>query len=263
MTPPASRRTPPPPPSPPPPPQWTGYAPAPATMVPTVAAKPGTHRRLFVWLAAGVGAVVLLVVIVALVATPSPKKNCRPPTCGGQPPTGQPIRGDQTYTSTAYGFTMDYFHYGGIEEDVTPSADSLQIDFPDLRGYGAGRLLVTARKAGGADARSIVSAVAGDAFPGAKEVYPLPGAAVGYRPGYGVAYDYFPQSANGTAERERVFVLAAVKNDLAIVAIASSPYFQFTPDGLTTGHPSAANAAIAFVADDAINTIRWSDDPPR
>jgi hypothetical protein len=230
--------------------------------MPTAAANRGGHRRLLLMLAAGLGAVVLLVVIVALVSTPSPNRDCRPPQCAGNPPTGEPIHGDVSYASSTYGFTADYFKYDSVEQDVQPSDDALRLDYPTLKG-GPGTLLITARKAGGGDARSVVDAVVNDAFPGAREAYPLPGATVGYRPGYGMVYDYYPQSANGAAERDRVFVLAAVKGDLAVVAIATSPYYEFSADGLSTGHPSGANAVIALLADDPINTIRWPDDPPR
>jgi hypothetical protein len=231
-------------------------------MMPPVAVRRGGHRRLLMILGAGIGAVVLLVVVVALVSTPSPNRDCRPPACGGNPPTGEPIHGDVSYSSDTYGFSADYFKYDSIEQDATPSADALRLDYPTLKG-GPGTLLITARKADGGDARSVVDAVVNDAFPGARAAYPLPGTSVGYRPGYGMVYDYYPQSANGAAGRDRVFVLAAVKNDLAVVALATSPYFEFSSDGISTGHPSGANALIALFADDPINTVRWPGDPAR
>jgi hypothetical protein len=230
--------------------------------VPALAAHRGGHRRLLVLLGAGLGLFVLLAVVAALVSTPSSNPDCRPPSCGGKPPTGEPIHGDVAYTSSKYGFSADYFKYDAVEQDAKPSAEALRLDYPTLKG-GGGTLIITARKANGGDARSVVEAVADGAFPGAHAAYPLPGTSVGYRPGYGMVYDYYPQSANGAAERDRVFVLAAVKNDLAVVAVATSPYYEFSSDGISTGHPSGADAVIALLADDPINTVRWPGDAPR
>lgn len=53
---------------------------------------------------------------------------------------------------------------------------------------------------------------------------------VGYQPGYGEVADTWPQSSTASYRRIRILVLAAVKNDLALVAFATGPYHAFGPD---------------------------------
>jgi len=59
-----------------------------------------------------------------------------------------------------------------------------------------------------------------------------------------------------------VIVIVAVKNDLALIAVASGPYREFTPE-FGPGPPSPANLGIAQDMGRYVNSFRWRDDPPR
>ena len=261
MSPSTTRRPPAPP--PPPPPPWTGYAPATAAVAATAAVprrKVG-HGRLFLMLGAGLGVLVLILVVVALVTKPDEAASCAPPACAPQPPTGPPVAGDHHFTSTTYHFTLDYFENTLTEQDVEVGDDGISLTYPNLKGGGS--VQIVGMPAEGRDAQAVVDDVVSKNFAGAEQSYVLPGASVGYRKGYGAVYDLYPQSTSGSAERDRVIVMAAVKDDLAIVAAATGQYYAFTPDGVNVGHASAANLVVALFADDPINTVRWPGDPAR
>ena len=67
--------------------------------------------------------------------------------------------------------------------------------------------------------------------------YELPNATVGYHLGYGVVADFQPLGVANRTDQLRVIVIAAVKNDLALIAAADGPFREFTP--------SSARAALA------------------
>ena len=71
------------------------------------------------------------------------------------------------------------------------------------------------------------------------------------------------QSSDGTSQHERVVVLAAVKNDVAVVAAGIGPFHEFAQGGLTNGHPSGAGVLVALVMDPIVNSVQWKGDPQR
>jgi hypothetical protein len=85
---------------------------------------------------------------------------------------------------------------------------------------------------------------------------------VGYQPGYGEAADCWPQGSNSSYMKMRVLVMAAVKNDLALVAAAVGPFRAFGPD-FGSGKPSGANLQIALDMGKYVNSFSWRGDPPR
>lgn len=101
-------------------------------------------------------------------------------------------------------------------------------------------------------------------FPNATVGYVIPNARVGYESGYGELDNVDPQSASGPYAPQRVLIMVAVKNGLALVAEASGPLFA--PKNYH-GHGTGAELAIV---DDAysyfgffVNTFSWKGDPPR
>ena len=68
--------------------------------------------------------------------------------------------------------------------------------------------------------------------------------------------------AQRRADPVRVIVIAAVKNDLALVAVADGPFMQFGP-GSGPGLPSPANLQIAQDMGKYVDSFRWRGDPPR
>jgi hypothetical protein len=113
--------------------------------------------------------------------------------------------------------------------------------------------------AAGRDARQVVQQVIDDFFPDAVVDYELPNATVGFQPGYGVTADFLAQRR---ADPVRVIVIAAVKNELALVAVADGPFLQFGP-GRGPGLPSPANLQIAQDMGKYVDSFRWRGDPPR
>ena len=84
---------------------------------------------------------------------------------------------------------------------------------------------------------------------------------VGYQVGTGVVANF---QAPGLANKFglRVLVMAAVKNDLALIAVAEGPFRRFSPD-FGPGPPSAANLEIAMDMGKYVESFSWKGDPPR
>ena len=77
-----------------------------------------------------------------------------------------------------------------------------------------------------------------------------------------MAADDYPQDGSGTYMRLRILVLAAVKNDYALVASAVGPYHEFSPS-FGNGHPSGANLQLALDMAKYVNSFVWRGDSPR
>ena len=58
----------------------------------------------------------------------------------------------------------------------------------------------------------------------------------------------------------RAVVIAAVKDDLALIAIADGPFRRFTRD-FGPGPPSAANLEVAMDMGRYVESFRWKGDP--
>ncbi|HPQ41517.1 MAG TPA: PD-(D/E)XK nuclease family protein, partial [bacterium] len=99
--------------------------------------------------------------------------------------------------------------------------------------------------ANGRSPRDIVKAAIRRTHPNAKVDYEIPNAMVGYQPGYGEVADDWPQSSTARYSRVRILVMAAVKNDIALIAFATGPYRAFGPD-FGPGPPSGANLELAM-----------------
>ena len=74
--------------------------------------------------------------------------------------------------------------------------------------------------------------------------------------------DSWPQSSTARYSRVRILVMAAVKNDIALIAFATGPYRAFGPD-FGPGPPSGANLELAMDLGKYVNSFRWSGDPTR
>ena len=95
--------------------------------------------------------------------------------------------------------------------------------------------------------------------------HPVPNAVVGYQPGYGEVDDVYPQSSDGSYTHDRLVLMVAVKNNVALVAEALGPYDPASPGGSSdTGHPTGVSLAVAaFLLDPLVNSFMWHGDPPR
>jgi hypothetical protein len=96
-------------------------------------------------------------------------------------------------------------------------------------------------------------------YPSATIAYEIPNASVGYEPGYGVIADVYPRDTSSTFNRLRVIVMAAIRHDYALIAAASGPYHEFSPD-YGPGHPSGANLEVAMDMGKYVNSFKWNGD---
>lgn len=223
---------------------------------PTTGRRTGRGTRYFVvlglWIVGLVSAMLVLSLIDTRVAN-IPLYVC-PPDCG-RPPSGIPVATNPRYVAPDGSFAVSYpapgAAYSVSTDDTGVTANWIAGDGGTMRLFGV--------PAGGRDARAIVEQVIADGFPDAVTSYELPNATVGYQPGYGITADFL---AEKRADPVRVIAIAAVKNDLALVAVADGPFTQFGP-GNGPGMPSPANLQIAQDMGKYVDSFSWRGDPPR
>jgi hypothetical protein len=216
---------------------------------------PRRDRKYYVTLAlwvAGLMAALMVLNFIDTRVTDAPVYAC-PPDCG-RPPTALPVSTNPVFTAPGGEFSVSY-PAPGVTYDVTIQDDGVTAKW--LLGDG-GTLRLFGQPAEGRDATVVVQQVLADAFPDSVLSYELPNATVGYQNGYGVVAD-FPQPAG---ESLRVIVIAAVKNDLALVAAAEGPFRQFTQE-YGPGPPSPANVQIAQDMGKYVTSFSWRGDPPK
>lgn len=195
----------------------------------------------------------LVLTVIDIRVVDTPVYVC-PPDCGG-PPTGLPVATNPRYVSPDGSFEVSYPAPGAA---YTVTTDDSGVTAQWTAGEG-GTLRLFGVPAGGRDARQVVDQVIADTFPDAVVDYELPNATVGYTAGYGVVADFL---AEKRADPVRVIVIAAVKNDLALVAVADGPFKQFGP-GNGPGMPSPANLQIAQDMGKYVDSFSWRGDQPR
>lgn len=214
-------------------------------------------RWMFFVLAAALTLVAAAAVAVSVAITPTPPRYVCPPDCGG-PPLGEPVATNPRFTAADGSFSFSYPGPGTAYE-ATVNPNGVVLDF--VAG-DTGTLELFGKPARDHSAEQIVAELIEDNYPDAQVEYEIPNAAVGYQPGYGVVADVYPQDSSGTYTRLRLLVMAAVKNDVALVAAAVGPYHEFSPD-FGTGHPSGANLQLAMDMAKYVNSFSWRGDPPR
>lgn len=201
-----------------------------------------------------VGAV--LAVISSRVTSPPVRFVC-PPDCG-RPPIGTPVAINPRFTAPDGSFSVSYPAAGSAYR-ITTGGDGVVAEFTGGEG---GTLRLFSQAAGGRSARQIVDDLKAQHVPDGRVGYEIPNTMVGYQPGFGEAIDYYPQGSTSSYTRMRVLVMAAVKNDLALIASVAGPYHQFGPD-FGPGKPSGANVQLALDMGKYVNSFAWRGDPPR
>ncbi|QZH65116.1 zinc ribbon domain-containing protein [Mycolicibacterium farcinogenes] len=214
-------------------------------------------RRLLGAWAVGVTLVAAaLVGLSASVSTPPARYVC-PPDCGS-PPTMEPVATNPRFTAPDGAFSVAY-PASGAAYSVTTTDEGVTADF--LAGDG-GTMQLIGKPAAGQTPKEISTALVEDTYPDADLDYEIPNAMVGYQPGYGMVLDSWPQNATGGYLRMRVVILAAVKDDLALIAVATGPYHAYGPD-FGPGIPSGANLDLALDMGKYVNSFRWRGDSRR
>lgn len=218
--------------------------------------RPSALRALGGWLAAVGAAAAVLLAITLSVSKPGALYLC-PPQCG-RPPSGPPVADLPRFTAPDGAFSMSY-----------PAPDAAYEITHEPRGVAArftagdgGLMQLFGEAAGGREAKQVVWAAIRRAYPAAVTGYEIPNATLGYQPGYGVVADVWPQSTTAGYTRIRIVAMAAVKNDTALVAVATGPWRRFRP-GFGPGTPSGANLDLAQDMGKYVNGFQWRGDPPR
>jgi len=179
-----------------------------------------------------------------------------PPDCG-RPPNAVPVASLPRFVASGGQFSVSYPEPGAAYK-VTTQADAVNAR---LTAGDGGLLRLFGVPARGRDARQVVEQLMAKQFPNAVVAYELPNATVGYQPGYGLVAN-FRQPGLSNRSDLRVIVMAAVKDDLALVAAAEGPFRRFSQD-FGPGPPSAASVAIALDMGKYVESFSWRGDPPR
>jgi hypothetical protein len=216
-----------------------------------------TLRRLLVVLGVPLAVIVAAITIAAaLFNEPVALYSC-PPDCG-RPPSGEPVTPSTLFVAADGSFSVTYPSPGSAY-DITLEDDGVSAVFT---GGDGGTMELFGVPAAGRSAQQVIDDLVSDKQPDATVAYELPNATVGYQLGHGEVLDVYPVSGDDGGQRARIVLLAAVKNDLALVGAAIGPYQQFTPD-VGPGLPSAANLQLAEDLGQYVNSFRWKGDPPR
>ena len=182
-----------------------------------------------------------------------------PPECG-RPLTSTPVANMPRFTSADGAFSVGYPSSNSDVEggDVRVSTQPDGVSAVKLSGDG-GELRLFSQPAAGRVARRVIEDLMAREFTGADVAFEVPNATVGYQLGYGVVVNL---QRPGSLTTSRAVLMAAVKNDLALIATAEGPFRRFTPE-FGPGIPSAANVEIAMDMSKYSDSFRWRGDPPR
>ena len=235
---------------------FEGYAVPPGRYTAERDRGPKYFVTLSLWVLIMVAGMMILALVDGRVSDVPTRYVC-PPDCG-RPPTGLPVATNPRFTAPDGSFSVSYPNPSAAY-DVQIGDDGVTAEWT---GGDGGTLRLFSQPAAGRNARQIAGELMQDGFPDALVAYELPNATVGYHAGYGAVSDFQPAGTATSADRLRVIVVVAVKNDLALIAAAKGPFHEFTP-GFGPGPPSPANLQIAQDMGKYVNSFTWRGDPPR
>ena len=216
--------------------------------------RPRVARTVGRW-SVGIAVAAALLAGLTVIQTKPPALYMCPPECG-QPPSGKPVTGLPRFTAPDGSFSVAYPAAGSAYE-VRLAQNGVSARFT---GGDGGVMQLFSEPARGRTPRDVVRAVVGRAYPDARFSYAIPNAMVGYQPGYGELADFWPQGSTTSYTRTRILAMAAVKNDVALIAFATGQYRPFGPD-FGPGPPSGASLQIAMDLGKYVNSFRWNGDP--
>jgi hypothetical protein len=205
------------------------------------------------------GAVFLLVLslifnFISSILQPSPS-SCSSQQCTLPPPKQGPLSPTNHYTSSRYGFTVDY-----STTNITPSKTSASSIAWDgtLSDNSDVSWSLTGMPASGRSAQQITESTQSSAYPDAQQAYVIPDAALGYTPGYGAVYDVTVSPANGQSQHDRLVVVTAIRNGVAVVLVGLGAYQSSGPG--SSSQPNPADTPLVELGDfeENINSVTWS-----
>lgn len=218
------------------------------------------RKRHHPWLIA-IGAIILgSVILSALGAAQQPGTvRCVAPACAPGPPRQQTLSPPSHYTSSSYGYSLDY-----STARINPSnSDSRSIAWDATLSDNSDvswSFLGTSPR--GRDTRQIVDALQQENFPDARYVYSIPGASIGYTPGYGNVYDLTVSPGSGSSVHDRLVVMVAIKRGVAVAFVGMGPYRATDPG--SDSHPNPADTPLVDLGDvdESLTSVTWKGDPP-
>jgi hypothetical protein len=217
------------------------------------------HRHVLTALIAGLGALTAVLVVIALVTPPAAARPCTSLGCFA--PFGPvPVHSPHVYTAAA-GWSVRWYPADAVFSTHPPatsasaSGDQLRLEFTTPASPAEeGQLVFVGIPAGGRSPAEIVGGLQRANAPNAVPDYVLPGASVGYLPGYGEAFQTTPNSADATPVRFEVVITCSVRSGYAICAYAAGPQVDLNR---IVNHPTLSKLALALWADPDINGVRW------
>jgi hypothetical protein len=217
------------------------------------------HRRVLAALVSGLTLVTAVLVVLAVLLPPAPVTPCTSLSCFA--PFGPvPPQAPHLYTSQA-GWTVQWYPASAVFSENPPQTtasshpDQLQLNFtnPAVPAEN-GALTFVGLPASGKSPNQIVTALQQANAPNAVPDYVLPGASLGYQPGYGEAFRSTPGSANGNPVTFEVVITCAERNNYAICAYAVGPQVDLAR---IVTHPTPSKLALSLWSDPDLNGVRW------
>lgn len=206
-------------------------------------------------LGAGLGAWMVVLAVWDHLVTDASTYVC-PPDCG-RPPAAVAVANMPRYVSADGAFSVAYPVPGdAYTVSMQPDGVTARLNAGD-----GGVMRFFGEPADGRVARQVVNQLIQEQYPNAAIAYELPNTTVGYQLGYGVVANFQPPGIS-TRFETRVIIMAAVKNDLALIAVAEGPFRRFTKD-FGPGPPSGANLEIAMDMGKYVESFLWAPEPPR
>lgn len=176
-----------------------------------------------------------------------------PPDCG-RPPAAAAVANMPRFVAADGSFSVGY---PAPSEVYTVTKDANGVTARLSAGDG-GVLRLFGEPARGRVARQVVAELMQKQYPNAGIAYELPNTTVGYQVGYGVVANFQPPGV-ATRFETRVIIMAAVKDDVALIGLAEGPFRRFTAE-FGPGPPSAANLEIAMDMGKYVESFVWA--PP-
>jgi hypothetical protein len=216
------------------------------------------HRRVLAALIGGLAVVSAALAGSALALQPGPAKPCTSLSCFA--PFGPvPVHAPHLYTS-AQGWTVQWYPADAVfsvnppQTTASSSSGQLRLDFTSPVPAENGVLAFAGLPAQGRSPNELVTALQQANAPNAVPDYVLPGASVGYQPGYGAAYRTVAASADGNPVTFEVVISCAERDSYAICAYAAGPQADLSK---IVPHPTPSKLALSLWTDPDLNGVRW------
>jgi hypothetical protein len=217
------------------------------------------HRRVVTVLISGLVLVTGALAVIAAVLPPAPTAPCTSLSCFA--PFGPlPVHTPHVYTS-AQGWTVQWYPASAVFSQNPPqtaassSPGQLRLDFTSpVSPAEDGTLFFVGLAAHSRSPNEIVTALQQANAPNAVPDYILPGASVGYHPGYGAAFRTVATSANGNPVTFEVVITCAERHNYAICAYAVGPRADLSK---VVSHPTPSKLALSLWTDPDLNGVRW------